>query len=119
MDQPWKTDDFFVSPWNYQPEVREGFTPPERVLVHDLTLRDGEQQAGVEFNADQKFRIAEALAEAGVDRIEAGMPAVSPADAEAVKRIASAGLPSRVFAFSRCMIVRRRARPSRPASRAS
>lgn len=104
MDQPWKTDDFFVSPWNYQPEVMEGFTPPDRVIVHDLTLRDGEQQAGVEFNADQKFRIAEALAEAGVDRIEAGMPAVSPADAEAVKRIASAGFPSRVFAFSRCMI---------------
>jgi isopropylmalate/homocitrate/citramalate synthase len=104
MDQPWKTDDFFVSPWNYQPEVREGFTPPERVIVHDLTLRDGEQQAGVEFDADQKYRIAEALAEAGVDRIEAGMPAVSPADAEAVKRIAAAGFPSKIFAFSRCMI---------------
>jgi isopropylmalate/homocitrate/citramalate synthase len=104
MDQPWKTRDYFVSPWNYLPEVREGFSPPDRVAVHDLTLRDGEQQAGIEFTADQKVRIAEALAAAGVDRIEAGMPAVSPADAEAVKRIASAGLPSRVFAFSRCMI---------------
>ncbi len=104
MDEPWRTDDFFVSPWNYQPEVREGFTPPDRVAVHDLTLRDGEQQAGIEFTADQKVRIAEALAEAGVDRIEAGMPAVSPSDAEAVRRIASAGLPSRIFAFSRCMV---------------
>lgn len=104
MDQPWKTDDFFVSPWNYQPEVREAFSPPARVAVHDLTLRDGEQQAGIEFTADQKVRIAEALADAGVDRIEAGMPAVSPADAEAVRRIAAAGLPSRIFAFSRCMI---------------
>jgi isopropylmalate/homocitrate/citramalate synthase len=104
MDQPWKTDDFFVSPWNYQPEVREAFSPPDRVAVHDLTLRDGEQQAGIEFTADQKMRIAEELAAAGVDRIEAGMPAVSPSDAEAVRRIASAGLPSRVFAFSRCMV---------------
>jgi isopropylmalate/homocitrate/citramalate synthase len=104
MDQPWKTDDFFVSPWNYQPEVREGFSPPDRVAVHDLTLRDGEQQAGIEFTADQKVRIAEELAAAGVDRIEAGMPAVSPSDAEAVRRIASAGLPARIFAFSRCMV---------------
>lgn len=103
-DQPWRTDDYFVSPWNYQPEVTEGLAPPARVAVHDVTLRDGEQQAGVVFTADEKVRIAEALAEAGVDRIEAGLPAVSPADLEAVKRIASAGLPSRVFAFARCMV---------------
>jgi len=104
MTEPWKTDDYFVSSWNYQPEVTEAFTPPSRIAVHDVTLRDGEQQAGVEFTADEKVRIAEALAEAGVDRIEAGLPAVSPSDAQAAKRIASAGLPSRVFAFSRCMV---------------
>jgi isopropylmalate/homocitrate/citramalate synthase len=103
-DLPWQTDDYFVSPWNYQPEVTGGMTPPARLSVHDVTLRDGEQQAGVAFTADEKVRIAEALAEAGVDRIEAGLPAVSPADLEAVKRIAAAGLPSRVFAFSRCMV---------------
>lgn len=103
-DQSWRNDDYFVSPWNYQEEVTSGFAPPARVAVHDVTLRDGEQQAGVVFAADEKVRIAEALAEAGVDRIEAGLPAVSPADMEAVKRIASAGLPSRVFAFSRCMV---------------
>lgn len=103
-DHPWHTDDYFVSPWNYQPEVTSAFSPPARVAVHDVTLRDGEQQAGVELDADDKVAIAEALAEAGVDRIEAGLPAVSPADAEAVKRIASAGLPSRVFAFARCMV---------------
>jgi isopropylmalate/homocitrate/citramalate synthase len=103
-EQPWKTDDYFVSSWNYQPEVTRDFTPPARVSVHDVTLRDGEQQAGVEFTADDKVRIAEALAEAGVDRIEAGLPAVSPSDAQAVGRIASAGLPSRIFAFSRCMV---------------
>jgi len=102
--EPWHTDDYFVSSWNYQPEVTEGSTFPERVAVHDVTLRDGEQQAGIEFTADEKVRIANALAEAGVDRIEAGLPAVSPSDAEAVRRIASAGLPARVFAFSRCMV---------------
>lgn len=103
-EQPWKTRDYFVSPWNYQPQVTGSYTLPARVQVHDVTLRDGEQQAGVEFRPDEKVRIAEKLAEAGVQRIEAGLPAVSPADAEAVRRIAAAGLPSRIYAFSRCMV---------------
>ncbi len=103
-DTPWKTDDYFVSPWNFESEAREGTSLPARVEFNDVTLRDGEQQAGVELNADEKVAIAEKLAEAGVQRIEAGLPAVSPQDAEAVRRIASAGLPSRVFAFSRCMV---------------
>src|SRR5579859_205082 len=102
--EPWKTDQYFVSPWNYQPEVTSAFSPPKRIEVHDVTLRDGEQQAGVEFTPDEKMRIAEKLAEAGVQRIEAGLPAVSPADAEAVKRIAAAGLPAQIYAFSRCMV---------------
>jgi len=103
-NQPWKTHDYFVSPWNYQEEATAGFDPPQSIEVHDVTLRDGEQQAGVEFTPDEKMRIAEALAEAGVQRIEAGLPAVSPADAEAVKRIAAAGLPAKIFSFSRCMV---------------
>jgi len=73
-NQPWKTDDYFVSPWNYQEEANAGFDPPKAIEVHDVTLRDGEQQAGVEFTPDEKMRIAEALAEAGVQRIEAGLP---------------------------------------------
>ena len=101
---PWHTDEWFTSPWNHDPEVSGAFTFPEKISVHDVTLRDGEQQAGVEFTADDKVRIAEALAEAGVHRIEAGLPAVSPADAEAVRRIAAAGLPSTIYAFSRCMV---------------
>ena len=102
--QPWKTDRWFSSPWNYLPEVTEGFRLPERVVVHDVTLRDGEQQAGVEFTADEKLRIAEALNDAGVHRIEAGLPAVSPADEEAVRRIVSAGFEAQIYAFSRCMV---------------
>ncbi len=103
-DTPWKSDNHFVSPWNFEPEALEGTSLPAKVEFHDVTLRDGEQQAGVELNADEKVAIAEKLAEAGVQRIEAGLPAVSPQDAEAVRRIAAAGLPSRVFAFSRCMV---------------
>lgn len=101
---PWKTDSFFSSPWNYLEEVTQSFQLPEKMQIHDVTLRDGEQQAGVEFTADEKLRIAEALSEAGIHRIEAGLPAVSPADTEAVKRIASAGFDSEIYAFSRCMV---------------
>lgn len=103
-DSPWKTDSFFSSPWNYLPEVTETFQLAENIQIHDVTLRDGEQQAGIVFTADDKMRIAEALSEAGIHRIEAGLPAVSPADAEAVKRIATAGFDAEIYAFSRCMI---------------
>ena len=103
-DQPWKTDDWFSSPWNYLPEVTEGFQIPEKVEIHDVTLRDGEQQAGVEFTADDKVRIAEALSAAGIHRIEAGLPAVSPADTEAVKRMVALDLDAEIYAFSRCMV---------------
>ncbi len=103
-DTPWKTDQWFSSPWNYLPEVTEGFQIPNEVQVHDVTLRDGEQQAGVEFSSDDKVRIAEALAESGIHRIEAGLPAVSPADRAAIERMVELNLPTEIYAFSRCMV---------------
>ena len=101
---PWHTDRWFTSPWNHDEDVVRGLHLPSRIEIHDVTLRDGEQQAGVEFTADDKIRIAEALAEAGVHRIEAGLPAVSPEDERAVRAIAGRGLPSRIYAFSRCTV---------------
>ncbi len=103
-EEPWHTDRWFTSPWNFLPEIREGLSLPAAVQVHDVTLRDGEQQAGVVFTKDDKLRIAEALAEAGVHRIEAGLPAVSPADDAAVREIVKMGLPSQIYAFSRCLV---------------
>ena len=102
--QPWKTDNWFVSPWNFAEEVRKEFKFAPKIKVHDITLRDGEQQAGIEFNKDDKIAIAEALAEAGVHRIEAGMPAVSPSDEAAIKEIVKRNLGPQIFAFSRCMV---------------
>jgi isopropylmalate/homocitrate/citramalate synthase len=102
--QPWKTENWFVSPWNYLGEVTKDFQPPKRVLLHDITLRDGEQQAGIIFTKDDKIRIAEKLAEVGVHRIEAGMPAVSPQDEAAIKEIAKRNLGSDIFCFCRCMV---------------
>lgn len=101
---PWHTDRWFVSPWNYLDETTRDFTFPERVRIHDVSLRDGEQQAGIEFTPREKVRLAVMLAEAGVHRIEAGMPAVSKYDAQAIREIVKLGLPAEIFAFSRCMV---------------
>lgn len=104
MSEPWKTENWFVSPWNYSKEVTKDFHPPKEVKIHDITLRDGEQQAGIIFTKDDKVRIAEKLAEVGVHRIEAGMPAVSPMDEAAIKEIAKRNLGPEIFCFSRCMV---------------
>ena len=89
---PWKTNDWFVSEWNYAPEVTKDFKFAKNIKIHDVTLRDGEQQTGVILSKDEKIRIAEGLAEAGVHRIEAGMPIVSPSDNEAIKEIVKRNL---------------------------
>lgn len=101
--EQWHTRDWFTSPWNFAEEVTGAYELPGSVIVHDTTLRDGEQQAGVLFTAIQKLRIAEALADAGVQRIEAGMPAVSSEDEAAIKSIVAEDLPSEVYVLSRCM----------------
>lgn len=102
--EPWKTKNWFVSPWNFSDSVRSQLKFPKQVTIHDITLRDGEQQTGIIFNKDDKIRIAEALAEAGVQRIEAGMPVVSLSDQAAIKEIVKRKLGPQIFAFSRCMV---------------
>jgi isopropylmalate/homocitrate/citramalate synthase len=104
MRTPWKTDNWFVSSWNYLEEVTKGFHPPKKVKIHDVTLRDGEQQAGIIFTKDDKIRIAEKLAEVGVHRIEAGMPAVSPRDEAAIREIVKRNFKSEIFCFCRCVV---------------
>ena len=57
------------------------------VLFSDTTLRDGEQMPGATLDPDDKLRIALALEEAGVHSLDAGFPASSPADVEAIRRM--------------------------------
>lgn len=104
MTQPWKTDLWFTSPWNFDTEVTKNYSFPKQIRIHDVTLRDGEQQTGVAFRKDEKIRIAEALAEAGVHRIEAGFPPVSKEDAEAVKEIAKRNLGPEISVLCRSVI---------------
>ena len=62
--------------------------PNDRVIIFDTTLRDGEQSPGASMNLEEKLRIAQGLAEMGVDVIEAGFPIASNGDFEAVREIA-------------------------------
>ena len=59
-----------------------------KLIIFDTTLRDGEQAPGASLNPAEKLEIAHALAELGVDVIEAGFPISSKGDLESVKRIA-------------------------------
>jgi methanogen homocitrate synthase len=94
---------WWISPYNFSEEVVEGFDLPQKVQIHDATLRDGEQTPGVVFRKEDKIRIAQGLDEIGVERIEAGMPAVSSEDFEAIKEISKLGLKSKIFTFARAL----------------
>lgn len=101
--KPWETENWNVSQCNYWDEVRESFRLAPHIQFHDATLRDGEQSPGVVFSVEDKIAIAKQLDEIGMHRIEAGMPAVSPQDFEAIRRISRLGLKAKLFAFSRAM----------------
>jgi isopropylmalate/homocitrate/citramalate synthase len=99
----YRENQWWVSPYNFIPEVRAGLDLPERVTIHDATLRDGEQTPGVVFSIADKIAIAGKLDELGVERIEAGMPAVAEQDFQAIKEISRLGLKSRIYTFARAM----------------
>ena len=60
----------------------------DRVIIFDTTLRDGEQSPGASMNTAEKLRLAVQLEKLGIDILEAGFPAASDGDLEAVSRIA-------------------------------
>src|SRR5688572_9416351 len=102
-DKYFRENEWWVSPYNYAPEVRRTYALPARVSIHDATLRDGEQTPGVVMSVAEKIAIAEKLDEIGVDRIEAGMPAVSEQDFQAIKEISRLGLKAKIYTFARAM----------------
>ncbi|MBI5084496.1 MAG: 2-isopropylmalate synthase [Acidobacteria bacterium] len=91
----------------------------QRVYIFDTTLRDGEQSPGCSMTVPEKLRMANKLAELGVDILEAGFPIASEGDYQAV-RVISTELPwVRVAALSRAckMDVERAASALEPAHR--
>jgi 2-isopropylmalate synthase len=75
---------------------------PNRVLIFDTTLRDGEQSPGCSMTQPEKLRMARALAELGVDVIEAGFPVASRGDWEAVHEIAREVRGPIIAGLARC-----------------
>ena len=75
----------------------------DTVYIFDTTLRDGEQSPGATLNTEEKLEIARQLTRLGVDIIEAGFPASSPGDMDAVQRIARAVEGPTVCGLARCI----------------
>ena len=75
---------------------------PNRVIIFDTTLRDGEQSPGCSMTPPEKLRVAKALADLGVDVIEAGFPAASRGDWESVQRIAQEVRGPVICGLARC-----------------
>ncbi len=96
-----KPDQWWVSPYNYVDPVESEFSIPDNVIIHDVTLRDGEQTPGVVMTPENKLEIARLLDGVGVERIEAGMPAVSEDDFAAIRSIVNARLHAKIYSFAR------------------
>ncbi len=74
----------------------------DRVVIFDTTLRDGEQAPGCSMTQPEKLRVARALSELGVDVIEAGFPAASRGDWEAVNAVAREVREPIIAGLARC-----------------
>jgi 2-isopropylmalate synthase len=79
-----------------------GPVPDDRVIVFDTTLRDGEQSPGFSMTLTEKIRMAEALADLGVDVIEAGFAIASNDDFASVKQIAETVKGPVIASLARC-----------------
>src|SRR5919112_4595457 len=77
-------------------------SPAESLLIFDTTLRDGEQSPGCSMTQSEKLRVARALAELGVDVIEAGFPAASRGDWESVNAVAREVEGATICGLARC-----------------
>jgi len=100
--EEYRSSKWWVSPYNFVEDVKKELkNMPEKIKLHDVTLRDGEQTPGVVFNKEDKLEIAKLLDEIGVDRIEAGMPVISKEEKEAIKAITRENLNAEIFVLSR------------------
>ncbi len=86
---------------NIETLKEENMNLADKIYIFDTTLRDGEQTPGVALTVDEKIQIALKLDSLGVDKIEAGFPAASNGEFEAVKEIKSLNLDSTIVGLAR------------------
>ena len=86
------------SPYNFA-----NFTAPslDDYIVHDSTLREGEQTPGVIFSIEDKLKIAKKLDEVGIQQIEAGFPAASEKQRKCIESLVDLNLDAQLSAFAR------------------
>jgi methanogen homocitrate synthase len=100
----WKTGSWEVSEYNWSEEVRKGMTPPDKIEIHDATLRDGAHV--VDFSDKERAQFVIALSELGIRRIEIesrapvirGQSKYPPEKHwETLRRIVNMGLKVKIF----------------------
>lgn len=92
-----------VSNYNFNQDFFQNFHIPEKIIIYDSTLRDGEQMPGVRFTLDQKVKIAKKLDEIHIPQIEAGFPAVSKNEEQSVKAVVNEGLNAEILVLTRLL----------------
>ena len=104
LEEPYYKGDGLLWTSKYNFDFEDKSKRRENVVIHDVTLRDGDQTPGVVLLEEERVRIADALAEMGVPRIEAGMPMVGKHVENAMRRMVARKYPkSKIYAFIRAM----------------
>ncbi len=93
-----KREGILPSPYNFA-----NYTAPslDEYIVHDSTLREGEQTPGVIFSIEDKLKIARKLDEVGIQQIEAGFPAASEKQRKCIESLVDLNLDAQLSAFAR------------------
>jgi 2-isopropylmalate synthase len=100
LKAPYFMKDKWVAPFFFLPEIQSGISPPAKVLIHDVTLRDGEQAPRIAFTPDEKLLIAKNLDLLGVHSIEPGLPATEE-DRHVIKTLTGMNLRSKIVPLCR------------------
>lgn len=93
-----ETEGIYPSPYNF---VDKSDVNLNEFVIHDSTLREGEQTPGVSFTLEDKLMIASRLSEAGIKRLESGFPAASEKQRQSIEALTNLNLDSEIVAFAR------------------
>lgn len=100
IDGPHFSENRWASPLFWMDEVQEASQAPAQVLIHDVTLRDGEQTARVVFTPDEKLLMARELDKLGVHSIEPGFP-TTPEDRDVLHALVQQDLRAKIVPIAR------------------